>query len=138
MRGTTTEPVYLISETGQLIKTIELRPLGLEFDSPKIIGDDLIVQAHTIPSDKDNSGIENNSGMKVRTAPYRRSCPIFSLKTGDTTAEYYWHHETLGLACYSPGLLTFIGQERSWPLEWAIFQAKPASSAAVKTSLKGF
>ena len=138
MRGTTTEPVYLLSETGQLIKTIELRPLGLEFDSPKIIGDDLIVQAHTIPSDEDNSGIENNSGMKVRTTPYRRSFPIFSLKTGNIVAEYYWHQESLGLACYSPGLLTFIGQELSLPLEWAIFQAKPAGSATAKTSLRGF
>ena len=33
MRGATTEPVYVMSEAGQLLKTIELKPPGLEFDS---------------------------------------------------------------------------------------------------------
>src|SRR5579862_4618287 len=128
MRGTTTEPVYVMSEAGQLLKTIELKPPGLEFDSPKILGNDLIVEAHLPPE-------EDNTGIKIRTAPYRRSFPIFNLETGDIAAEYYWHEQSLGIACYSPGLLTFIGQEGSSPFEWAIFQAKPASSATANSSL---
>jgi hypothetical protein len=121
MRGTTNELIYVLSETGSLLKTIQLKPDSLEFDSPQIIGNDLIVDEHS-PLSK-----ETDAGVEVRSGPQRRSFPVFSLETGEIILEYYWHEETLGLACYAPGSFTFIGQDLATnPSGWAIFEARPA------------
>jgi hypothetical protein len=54
-------------------------------------------------------------------------------ETGEVVVEYYWHEETLGLACYAPGSLTFIGQDLATDLSaWAIFEARPASTSRRK------
>jgi hypothetical protein len=132
MRGTTTEPVYVLSETGRQLKTIQLRPSGLEFDSPKILGNSLVVSAHSALSG------EKETGIQIRTGPQRRSFPVFNLETGDIVDEYYWHEESLGLACYAPGMVTFIGQDLSTrPPGWAIFEAKPKRPAEVERSVTG-
>lgn len=132
MRGTTIEPVYVLSETGKFLKAIQLKPAGMEFDSPKIVGSNLVVSAHS-PLTK-----EAETGIKIRTGPERRSFPVFDLETGEIVDEYYWHEETLGMACYAPGLLTFIGQDLSTnPPGWAIFEAKPTSPVKVKRAVTG-
>jgi hypothetical protein len=131
MRRTTAEPVYVLSETGQLLKSIQLRPSGVEFGSPKIVGNNLIVGEHPQISDEETDGA-------IRRGPRRMNFPIFNLETGDKVDEYYWHEEFLQLACYTPGLLTFIGQDVSkFPGEWAIFEAKPAVSTKAKTAAAG-
>ncbi len=131
MRGTTTEPVHVLSEAGQLLKTIQLRPSGLEFDSPKILGNNLVVSAHPAFS-------KEETGIKIRRGPQRKSFPIFNLESGDIVEEYYWHEESFGLACYAPGMFTFIGQDFSTsPSGWAIFEAKPTNAAKVRRSVTG-
>jgi hypothetical protein len=131
MRGSTTEPIYVLSEAGQLLKTIQLKPLGLEFDSPKIMGNNLIVREHPPFSDEE-------TGIRIRTGPQRVNLPLFSLESGDIADEYYWHEETFGLACYTSESLTFIGQDLSaMPPGWAIFEAKPASPAKSRGIVTG-
>jgi hypothetical protein len=127
LRGTTNEPVYVLSEAGLPLRTITLQPAGLEFASPKIAGNDLIVQALTpVPAEPD-------SGIHIRSGPERESFPVFSLETGEISVEYFWHQEYLGLACYAPGSLTFIGQDSATHMSsWAIFEAKPASTSQRK------
>jgi len=120
MRGTTSEPVYVLSANGRVKKTIQLRPDGLEFDSPKIAGNDLIVSAHTPLSEEPETDIN----------PQLRRFPVFGLDTGKIVDEYHWQEGSLGLACYTPGSLTFIGQDLTTnPSGWAIFEAKPTSPA---------
>ncbi len=131
MRGTTNEPVYVFSETGALLKTIRLRPEGLEFGSPKINGNDLIVSALPILPKEPDTGIDFVS------APQRLSFPVFSLETGQIVLEYYWHKAFLGLACYAPESFTFIGQEETSPWRWAIFEAKPAAPATLNRPATG-
>lgn len=121
LRGTTNEPVYVLSDTGQLRRTVQLKPEGLEFDSPKIAGNNLIVSAHSPFLKEPETGVQQ-----------RRDFPIFSLETGEIVLDYYWHEATLGLACYSPGSLTFIGQDLTTPDGWAIFEAEAAVSTDVK------
>ncbi len=53
LRGTTTEPVYVLSERGQLLKTIQLNPKDIEFDSPKILGKELVIHGNLY----DNHGV---------------------------------------------------------------------------------
>jgi hypothetical protein len=122
IRGTTNELIYVLSETGVLLKTIQLRPEALEFDSPKIVGNDLIVDAHRPLSE------EPDGGIHFRVGPQRANFPVFSLETGEIIVEYYWRGEGFGLACYAPGSLTFIGQDLTTnPSGWVIFEAAPAS-----------
>lgn len=127
MRGTTSEPIYILSESGQLRRTLLLKQPGLEFDSPHILKNDLIVNQHRpIPAE--------NRGITFRSGPERVNLPVFDLETGESVREYYWHEETMGIACYSSReALTFIGQDvDSFPSGWALFYAKPASPAKPK------
>ena len=67
LRGTTTEPIYVLSESGQLLKTIQLKPTDLEFDSPKVLSNELVVRAHSPffgPIDRD---------CRTHRAPTRKS-----------------------------------------------------------------
>jgi hypothetical protein len=102
LRGTTTEPVYVLSEAGQMTKTIHLKPIDIEFDSPKVLGNDLIVREHPPFSDE-------ATGIRIRTSPRRVNLPIFNLETGEVVDRYYWYNETAGLVCATPQSLTFIG-----------------------------
>lgn len=75
LRGTTTEPVYVFSETEKLVRTVQLKPPDTEFDSPKILGDRLIVREHSPFSEADDR-------ITIRRAPKRINLPVFSLDTG--------------------------------------------------------
>lgn len=119
MRGATSEPAYVLSEEGQLRKTVRLRSPGLEFDSPHILNNDLIVHEHSaVP--------EEQPGLTLLPGPERVSFPVFDLETGELVQEYYWHEGGVGLACYAKDGLTFMGNTISFPSEWVIFYAKPA------------
>ncbi len=126
MRGTTTEPVHVMSERGDVLKSIQLSPAGLEFDSPKIYENELIVSEHPPISDEQ----ENTTGPVFFSGPERENFPVFSLDTGTITSEYYWREMGKGMACYAPGNMTFIGQDLSAPRGsgWAIFTVKPTTS----------
>ena len=121
LRGTTTEPIYVLSESGQLLKTIQLKPTDLEFDSPKVLSNELVVRAHSPFS-------VQSTGIVERTERPRVNLPIFSLETGEIEDRYFWYNETAGLVCASPQFLTFIGQDESAPnFAWTIFETRPYS-----------
>jgi hypothetical protein len=109
LRGTTTEPIYVFSQTGRLLRIIQLKPTDLEFDSPKILGNELIVRDH------------------LRKHP-QSTLSVFSLETGEVVDRYFWQHDgAAGLACAAPNSLTFIGQDVSREeFGWAIFETVPS------------
>src|SRR5215469_1325702 len=126
LRGTTTEPVYVLSMTGQLLKTIQLNPVDIEFDSPKIIGSELLFRAHNPAPDPSGA---------VRTKPQRVDLPIFDLDTGKIVDRYFWYNESAGLACATTQSLTFIGQDTSsWPFQWVVLETK-ATGHSIKGNL---
>jgi hypothetical protein len=120
LRGTTIEPVYVLSETGQLLKTIHLKLTEMEFDSPKILGNELIVRDH------------------LRQPP-QSTLSVFSLETGEVVDRYFWQHNgAAGLACATPPSLTFIGQDVSHEdIGWAIFETLPGGTSRTKPSATG-
>jgi hypothetical protein len=48
-RGFSNQPIYRFSLTGELKQTIKLQPNGIDFWSPRLLGDDLFVQAAIEP-----------------------------------------------------------------------------------------
>lgn len=124
LRGTTTEPVYVLSETGHLMKSIQLSPADLEFDSPKILGSELIVREHPPSPSPDPS-----TGIIELTHPTQINLPIFNMETGKVADRYFWYNDTAGLACATSGSLTFVGQDISTVnSEWVVFETEPIAS----------
>jgi hypothetical protein len=123
MRGYTSEPVFVLSEDGRLEKQIQLTPPGIEFDSPKIAGGDLMIHAHTPPPE---AAAFRTGGIQI-VPPAQVAYPVFNLSTGHLSVRYHWLDETLGVACYQPGHLTFIGQGAAFG-SWEIFEVEPAAS----------
>jgi hypothetical protein len=112
------------------MKTIHLKPVDLEFDSPKILGNELIVREHPPFSDQ--------AGIRIRTRPQRVNLPIFDLETGEVLDRYYWYNETAGMACATAQSLTFIGQDDSTiPTNWVLFETKSAGSGRKGSSVTG-
>lgn len=133
LRGTTTEPIYVLSEFGQLMKSIQLSPADLEFDSPKILGNELIVKEHPPSPSPDPS-----TGITELTHPTRINLPIFSMETGKVMDRYFWYNETAGLACATSTSLTFIGQDISAVIpDWVVFETKPVGSRKSGSSAAG-
>ena len=131
LRGTTTEPIYVLSESGQFMKSIQLKPSDIEFDSPKVLGNRLIVRAHPPFSDESTGIIERVHRPLV-------NLPIFDMQTGEVTDRYIWYNDTAGLACATSSSLTFIGQDISAATpDWAIFEAKPQGSGKSASSTTG-
>lgn len=133
LRGTTTEPIYVLSESGQLMKSIQLSPADLEFDSPKILGNELIVKQHPAYPSPDPS-----TGIIELTHPTRINLPIFSMETGKVMDRYFWYNDTAGLACTTSTSLTFIGQDLSALIpDWVVFETKPVGSRKSGSSAAG-
>ena len=131
LRGTTTEPIYVLSESGQLMKSIQLRPSDVEFDSPKILGNQLIVREHPPFSDQ-------STGIIERVYRPRVNLPIFDMQTGEVMDRYIWYNDTAGLACATPSSLTFIGQDISAVTpDGVVFEAKPGGSRKSGSSTTG-
>jgi hypothetical protein len=128
LRGTTTEPIYVLSETGQLLKTIQLKPLDVEFDSPKILANELIVREHPQSSLTLAGSVDGTQRRRV-------DLPIFSLETGEVVDRYFWYNESAGLACAATQSLTFIGQDTS--SQWAVFETRPIRSGNKENSASG-
>jgi hypothetical protein len=131
VRGTTTEPIYVLSKAGQFIKSIQLKPSDIEFDSPKILGNGLIVREHSPFSDE-------STGTTERAHRPLVNLPIFDMQTGEITDRYIWYNDTAGLACATSSSLTFIGQDISAVTpDWAVFEAKPEGSRKNGSSTTG-
>lgn len=123
LRGTTTEPIYVLSESGQVLRTTQLKPADIEFDSPKILETELVVSQHRpIPPEQNGIVIRQREPVEL---------PVFSLTTGEIVDRYIWHNKyTGGLACAAPQSLTLIGQDDSTRgHDWTIFEASRVGSS---------
>ena len=121
LRGTTTEPIYVLSESAELVRTIQLKPTEIEFDSPKLLGAELVVQEHHPIVDQP---VDPRTGPVFRQ-PQPVELPVFSLVTGKVVDRYIWHNESASLACAAPESLTFIGQDPTSGFAWSVFEASP-------------
>lgn len=121
LRGSSREQVYVISGSGELIRTVALNRAGLEFDSPHIVGNDLIVHAHPAVPDDSEPG-------SASFAPNLVTLPVFDLRTGESAEEYYWSEPALALVCYARDKFTFVGQQsQAGSARWSIVYAEPGS-----------
>lgn len=102
-RGFSSQPFYRISETGSLIEWKKLQPDGVEFWSPRLIGDSLLVTAGVSPEKTGDLG-----GIPI--VRYRSAFPIFDLKTGQITEVLTWMDQgTVG--CYDGTRLLVFKQD---------------------------
>jgi len=119
LRGTTTELIYVLSDSAQLLKTVQLNPANIEFDSPKILGNELVVQEHNPVV---NEPVDPRTGLVLRQRQPVK-LPVFNLVTGEITARYIWDNEDAGLACAALQSMTFIGQDPTNGFRWSVFEA---------------
>jgi hypothetical protein len=112
LRGTTGEPVYALSDAGELLRSIPLKGPDIEFSAPLVQGNELIVHKH-LPAPEDLSSQEPRSEYAV-----------FDLQTGSLVRTLSWNQAGVGLACSSLGKMVFMGQDQTPGGEgWVIFQA---------------
>ena len=82
LRGSTRDPVYVFSETGELRRMIKLHAPNVEFSSPRIYGNQLVV--HQVrPAPK--------SGVVTERAP--DLFPVFNLESSALVQQFEWQQE---------------------------------------------
>jgi hypothetical protein len=117
LRGSTREPVYVFSETGELIETIRLDPGDIKFSSPMIWNGRLVVHQHQPPLPSGTMLQEARPDVFL----------IFDLQSGRKVEQYSWK-QSGELACYRENLLTIVhNQSEGETGYWVAFQAKPDS-----------
>jgi len=118
LRGSTRDPIYVYSGSGDLTRTIRLQATDLEFVSPRIAGNHLAVNREDPP---------HPSGS-VLTEPDLAVFPIFDLDSGALVQQYEWRQRG-ELACYDGTTLTIMQQNSDGPAEsyYSIIKAQPIS-----------
>lgn len=117
LRGSTRDPIYVFSDSGELIRTTKLQPENIEFSSPNIYGHQLVVHQHR-PARKSGT-------MLIEREP--DIFPVFDLDSGALVRQFEWHQDG-ELACYDQNVLTIVLQGLDYPANsyWAIVKAQPA------------
>jgi hypothetical protein len=102
LRGFSNQPFYRFSGTGELLETTKLRPDGIEFWSPRLVGDSLFVSAGV-----EDEKIGDMGGIPI-VRP-RSAFSIFDLKTGQITEVLTWmDHGIVG--CFNGKHLLIVKQ----------------------------
>jgi hypothetical protein len=114
LRGSTRDPIYAFSDSGELIRTIKLKPENIEFSSPNIYGHQLN---------------QHKPARKSGTMLSERELdifPVFDLDSGALVREFEWRQDG-ELACYDQNGLTIVHQGLDYPANsyWAIVKAQP-------------
>ena len=109
LRGSSADPVYQLSDSGQLLKTISLKGPHFEFCDPHVLEETLV--ARRLPIGEEGWD----------TAEY----VTFNLRTGDPLETLTIRAAGAGLACYRRDALTFMGDDPASPNSWAILSARP-------------
>ncbi len=109
LRGSSADPIFQLSDSGRLIKTISLKGPHFEFSAPHVFEDTLV--ARRLPVGDEGSD----------TAQY----VTFNLRTGDPLETLTIRAARAGLACYRRDALTFMGDDPAVPNSWAILSARP-------------
>jgi hypothetical protein len=124
LRGSTRDPIYAFSDSGELIRTIKLQPENIEFSSPNIYGHQLVVHQH-------------RPARKSGTMLTDRELDIFPVfdRSGALVQQFEWRQNG-ELACYDPNGLTIVQQGLDYPANsyWAIVKAQPAPPAQAPSS----
>ncbi len=117
-RGFSNQPIYRFSLTGKLKQTIKLQPNGIDFWSPRLLGDDLFVQAAIEP---EKLGV--GSGIPGVPLVRKRSVfPVFDLKTGKIIQVMTWMDDgTVG--CFNGTRLLIVKHDRE--SDWEILTLEP-------------
>jgi len=125
LRGSTRDAIYVFSDSGELTRTVRLQATNVEFTSPKISGNRLIVHREDPP---------RPSGS-VLTEPDLDVFPVFDLDSGALVQQYEWRQRG-ELACYDGTTLTVMQQDSDGPAEsyYSIINAQPASENRVQLS----
>ena len=112
IRGTTVEPVYVLSDAGELLRSIPLKGADIEFSAPLVQGNELIVHKHV--------AVPESFALNAPRSEYA----VFDLRTGSLLRTESWNQMGVGLACISSGKVIFMGQDQTPGGEgWVIFQA---------------
>jgi hypothetical protein len=122
LRGFTNQPIYRFSSKGELITSIKLNPDGLNFWSPRLVGNQLFVQAEV-------SRIRTGSLGSIPIVHGRSAFAVFSLKTGEINEVLTLDgQDTAVVGCYADQgpALTLINQEFDGESFWVIQTLKPA------------
>ena len=119
LRGSTRDPMYVFSDNGELIRTVRLQATDVEFTSPKVLGNQLVV--HQVR-------VHRPSGS-VLTVPDLNVFPVFDLDSGALVKQFEWRQRG-ELACYDGNTLTFMQQGLDWPAKnyYAVIDAQPTST----------
>jgi hypothetical protein len=125
LRGSTRDPVYVFSDTGELIRTVTLKAANLEFSSPMVFGNQLVVHQHRAAPTTD--------GVPVLTEPELNVFPVFDLNSGVLVQQFEWRQDG-ELACYDQSDLTIVQQGMDYPDHdyWAIIRAQPGAPTKPK------
>jgi hypothetical protein len=134
LRGSTREPMYVFSDRGEMIRTVKLQAADVEFSSPTISGNQLIVHQHQ-PAPPES--------VRVRVLPDLplEVFPIFDLDTGAMVQQFEWRHGG-ELACYDRKALTLMhlgdGYEiiRAEPVKETKPQPAQLSDAPIQLALR--
>jgi len=121
-RGFSSQPLYRFSVDGELIETIKLRPDEIDFWSPRLVGNSLLVEADVEPEKLGMFGA-------IPVVRHRSAYPIFDLKTGNMVEVMTWR-DSATVACFDGHRLIAIQQgheDRGEELEmnWNILTLEP-------------
>ena len=122
LRGSTREPMYVFSESGELRGTVKLQATDVEFSSPKIYSGELVVHQDAVSA---KSGNPSERGLQIFL--------VFDLGSGALVKQFEWRQQG-ELACYDEKGLTIVHQGLDYPAGnyWAIVHAQPASTVQVR------
>jgi hypothetical protein len=119
LRGSTRDPMYVFSDNGELTRTVRLQAMDVEFTSPKILGNHLVI--HQVRPHRPSGS--------VLTEPDLNVFPVFDLDSGALVKQFEWRQRG-ELACYDGSTLTFMQQGLDYPANnyYAIIDAQPISA----------
>jgi hypothetical protein len=99
---TSRNPYYVLSETGELLRSLPLKSADIEFGAPLVQGNELIVHKH-LPTPEGFTAQEPRSEYAV-----------FDLQRGSLLRTESWDQTGVGLACMSSGQRICMGQELTY------------------------
>jgi hypothetical protein len=125
LRGSTRDPIYIFSDSGELTRTVKLQATNVEFTSPKILGNRLVVHREDPP---------RPSGS-VLTEPDLDVFPVFDLDSGALIQQFEWGQRG-ELACYDGTTLTVMQQGLDYPAKsyYTIIDAQPIAAKEAQPS----
>ncbi len=121
LRGFTSQLLYRFSETGELMETKKLQPDGMDFATPRLAGNMMLV--HIGVPDEKIAQLGETPILRSRGSAY----PIFDLTTGAITEVLTWKDEG-AVSCFNGNHLVIFsyGDSGAGDPRWKIVTLKRA------------